>query len=129
MTCEQRCCPINFGRYRATAEADGSNLIVTLVGFCPELLIQGDRVNFYIDKCISYPTTKINNVKISVNGSEFTAIKIGNVKWDQLKARQNYCGVFGTESPTITILNDLPCSKFDYPTYTTNCNTFEKVEA
>lgn len=128
MSCScTRCTPTYFGGFKATAEADGNNLLITICDFCPDTIIQGDRLSFVIQKCFDYPDTKINNVKIVVNGTEFDAIRVGNVKWDQISRRVCYTGVFGTEEPTFTILNDLPCSKYDYPTYTTTSNTFEKV--
>ncbi len=127
MSCTTRCVPKMLGTYRATTEVSGNTLLITLDSVCPELIIQGDKIRFFIPSCIDYPQTKINNVKVNINGTEFTAIKYGNVKWDAIKSRTCYCGVIGTEAPTITILNDLPCSKFDYPVYKTNCSTFEKV--
>lgn len=122
-----RCKPIDYGFRKATAEADGNNLIISIAGFCPADIIQGDKLSFAITECFDYPQTKINNVKINVNGTDFIAIKIGNVKWDVIKSRVCYTGIFGTEEPSFTILNNLPCSKFDYPTYATNSSTFEKV--
>lgn len=130
MSCScTRCTPKYFGGLRATAVADGNNLIITICNFCPSLIIQGDKLSFVIQKCFDYPDTKINNVKISVNGTEFDAIRFGNVKWDQISSRVCYTGVFGTEEPTLTILNDLPRSKYDYPEYSTACTTAEETDA
>ncbi len=127
MACTTRCCPKYLGRYCATATASGNNLVVELADVCSPEIIQGDKISFYIGQCFDYPQTKIGNVLVKINGTSFTAIKIGNVKWDTIKKRVCYTGIIGTEAPTITIQTELPCSKFDYPVYKTNCSTFEKV--
>ncbi len=120
-----RCKPIDFGFRKAYTEVDGNKLVIYVEGFCPEYIIQGDKLTFAITSCITYPTT-INNAVLNVNGTEFNLIKFGNVKWDQIKSRVAYCGIFGTEEPTITILNKLPCSKFDYTVYSTTSTTEEE---
>ncbi len=122
-----RCTPVDFGFRFAETSTDGQKLIINIESFCPETLIQGDKLAFCINKCITYPSTALGNVFVNVNGTDFQLIKIGEVKWDQLKSRVKYYIVFGTESPTATVLNNLPCSKYNYPTYTTTSNTFEKV--
>ncbi len=128
MSCTTRCVPKMLGTFRATTSVSGNNLIISLSNVCSCTIIQGDKIRFFIPSCIDYPQTKINNVKVEINHTEFTAIKFGNVKWDTIKSRTCYCGVIGTESPTITILNELPCSKFDYPVYDTTCTTTESTE-
>ncbi len=124
-----RCVPENLGTYRATTSVDGNKLVITLCNVCSKYLVQGDRISFYIPHCITYPTTAIKNAVVSINGTEFDLIKNGDVKWDQIRSRTCYACVIGTEEPTLTVLNDLCKSAFAYPTYQTNCSTFEKVEA
>ncbi len=122
-----RCTPKFLGRYPATATADGNKLVIDLQNVCCENIVQGDKISFFIPHCITYPSTAIKGVEVTINGTEFTAIKFGDVKWDQIKNRTCYTGIIGTEEPTITIISNLCCSKFEYPVYQTNCSTFEKV--
>lgn len=121
------CCPVYHGVHHATATADGNSLVITLKHFCPAYILQGDRVTFIVTHCITYPQTKINDVKIDVNGTEFTATKFGDVKWDQIKNRTPYTIVFGTDDLTATILHELPPSRYDYPVFTTTSTTTEEV--
>lgn len=124
-----RCKPKYLGGYAAETTTDGNKLVVEIQDFTSEYIVQNDKLSFVIQSCISYPSTKINNVVLSINKAEFDLVKIGNVKWDQIKAGVCYTVVIGTEEPTATVMNTLPCSKFDYPTYQTNTtsSTFEKV--
>ncbi len=119
--------PIYLGRYKATTEVDSNTLKIVLSDICPDLIVQGDRLSFFIPCSITYPSTAINDVVVEINGSDFKGIKFGDVKWDQIRSRTCYTVVLGTEEPTATFLNDLPCSSYDYPAYTTNSNTFEVV--
>lgn len=129
MSCCTRCKPIHFGFRKATTSVDGNKLLITINDFCPDLIIQGDSLNFAICSCITYPQTKINGVEVVVNGTSFTGIKFGDVYWDQIKNRTQYHIVFGTAEPTATFLDALPCSKYDYPTYSTTSTTTEETEA
>lgn len=110
------CCkPRDLGFYKSGKPvAAGKNLEIPLV-LCVEELHQGDKFNFCIPCCFDYPDC-VGNVNLIINGVvSLTAIKIGTVKSDQIKPRQNYCVVIGTEFNTASILNDLCCSKYTYP--------------
>lgn len=130
MSCNcTRCHPVDFGFRRAYTEADGNKLVIYIKDLCPSEIIQGDSLIFAICDCITYPSTKIGNVIVNINGTEFDAIKFGNVKWDQVKPRKPYRIVLGTEEPSATFLTDSCHSKFDYPVYDTTSTTSVEEEA